>query len=331
VTSDHGFATISKQAIDAAGTPTRSVAAQGHYADVPAGFLPPGFLAMDLAAALDEPLYDPDDPVKDEHGNPAWRRVRPGRHPRFGEGHIGGSGEAREPTDAQVLVTANGGSDLIYLPHAEASLARQLVQILSGLDYVGGLFTNDALGPIDGALPFSRIGLTGAARLPAPAIVVAFRTFALPAAQTGIREALLNGVQIADTALQQGQGDHGSFGRDNTFNFMAAAGPDFRTRWRDAAAVGNADITPTLLTLLGLPWQPLNSLHGRILTESLASSSAHAAAAPGSARCVSLSAAAADGRRTILYYQRAGDSLYLDAADFRAAQPHEREGCTSRP
>jgi hypothetical protein len=330
VTSDHGFATISKQPIDVAGTPTRSPAALGHYADVPAGFLPSGFLALDLAAALNEPLYDPDYPVKDAHGNPAWRQVLPGHHPRQGSGLIGGSGEALEHTDAQVVVAANGGSDLIYLPRPDALLARRLVQILSGLDYVGGLFTHDALGPIVGALPFSSIGLTGSPRLPAPAIVVAFRHFVLPASQTGIRDPLLNGVQISDTTLQQGQGNHGSFGRDNTFNFMAAAGPDFRTRWRDAAPAGNADITPTLLAALDLPWEPQGMLHGRVLAESLVGP--RASTAPGTERCLVLSAPLPDGRRTLLFYQRAADSLYLDEAEFRAAQPRERTGCqAARP
>lgn len=325
VTSDHGFATISKQPLDAAGTPTRSPAALAHYPDVPAGFLPAGFLALDLAAALDEPLYDPNDPIKDAHGNPAWRRVRAGHHPRLGDGLIGGSGAALERTDADVLVTANGGSDLIYLPRPDPLLARRLVRILSGLDYVGALFTHDALGPIDGALPFSSIGLTGNPRLPAPAIVVAFRHFVLPAGQTGIRDALLDGAQISDTALQQGQGNHGSFGRDNTFNFMAAAGPDFRTRWHDDAPAGNADITPTLLTVLGLPWQPQGMLHGRVLAEALVGS--HAGAAPAAERCLAISAPLADGRRTLLFYQRAADSLYLDEADWRVAQSRERAGC----
>lgn len=325
VTSDHGFATISKQSIDAAGTATHSAAAKAHYRDVPAGFLPPGFLALDLADALGEPLYDPDDPIKDAHGNPAWRRVLAGHHPRQGQGLIGGSGEALERTDAQVLVAANGGSDLIYLPRPDAALAHRLVQILAGLDYVGALFTNDAFGPIDGALPFSSIGLAGDARLPAPAIVVAFRHFVLSASQTGIRDPLLDGVQISDTPLQQGQGNHGSFARDNTFNFMAAAGPDFRSHLRDGAPAGNTDIAPTLLSVLGLPWQPLGLPAGRVLGESL--SGAKASPAPRTERCLAMSAPAADGRRTLLFYQRAGGSLYLDAAEYRAALPREHAGC----
>lgn len=56
-------------------------------------------------------------------------------------------------------------------------------------------------------------------------------------------------MQIADTLLQQGQGMHGSFGRDNTCNFMAATGPDFKAQYRDPMPASHADITPTLLRL----------------------------------------------------------------------------------
>lgn len=52
---------------------------------------------------------------------------------------------------------------------------------------------------------------------------------------------------------QQGQGMHGRFGRDNTRNFMAATGPDFKAQYRDPMPASNAGITPTLLRLLG--WQ----------------------------------------------------------------------------
>src|SRR5579863_2857250 len=53
VSADHGFATISKES-------KTSPAARASYADVPAGFLPPGFVALDLAGALKLPLFDPD-------------------------------------------------------------------------------------------------------------------------------------------------------------------------------------------------------------------------------------------------------------------------------
>jgi hypothetical protein len=44
---------------------------------------------------------------------------------------------------------------------------------------------------------------------------------------------------------------HGSFGRDNTFNNMAAIGPDFKKEYEDPSLVSNMDTTPTLAYLLG--------------------------------------------------------------------------------
>ena len=73
VAADHGFSTISKES-------KTSPAAQASYKDVPAGLLPPGFVAIDLAKALAMPLHDPDDK------NAA---VAAGTHPKRGNGLIG--------------------------------------------------------------------------------------------------------------------------------------------------------------------------------------------------------------------------------------------------
>src|SRR5262249_38874592 len=94
IAADHGFSTISKES-------ATSEAAKGQYADVPKGFLPPGFLAVDLAKGLGLPLFDPDAknaPVADN----AYPKTR-------GNGVIG-----QDPTHPVVVVAANGGSDLVY-------------------------------------------------------------------------------------------------------------------------------------------------------------------------------------------------------------------------
>jgi hypothetical protein len=323
ITSDHGFATISKHDIDPAGRATASVAAQGSYADVPAGFLPPGFLAIDLAQSLHEPLYDSDRLDKDAHGDPIYQRVT--QHPLLGNAVIGGSGAALDKSDADVIVAANGGSDLIYLPHGDAAQARRVAAVLAGLDYVGALFVDDRFGRIPAALPLSSIALSGSARLPRPAMVVAFRTFTIePHDADAPRAPLQNAVQIADTALQQGQGMHGSLGRDNTYNFMAAIGPDFKQHYADVLPVGNADIAPTLMRILGLQPSAHGTLVGRVLEEAL-----ERARPPGATaqRCLAVSEPAADGRRTLLEYQRYAGRLYLDQAQFRAAAAGEVAGC----
>jgi len=347
VTSDHGFATISKRDVDAAHHATSSFSASASYDDVPAGFLPPGFLAIDLAHLLGLPLYDPARIVKDANGNPGFGRIVAGAHPLAGSGLIGGSGRATDGSDpdgsdADVVVAANGGSDLIYLPHGDAALARRLLAYLAGLDYVGALFADQRYGALPGALPLSAIALVGSSRLPRPAIVVSFKTFTLDAAEAASTDPLQNAVQIADTTLQQGQGMHGSFGRDNTFNFMAAIGPDFKTRYRDPLPASNADITPTLLRLLGWQAPARGALVGRALEEAVyggqaadgarAARGGHAAhgdrVAHGNvSRCLALSSPAADGRRTALDYQVYRGRVYPDTATLRVVLQQERTGC----
>jgi arylsulfatase A-like enzyme len=325
VTSDHGFATVSKQEIDAQHDRTQSASAALSFTDVPPGFLPPGFLAMDVARFLGEPLYDPDSPGRDNHGNPHYRQVNlsavesasetregPVAHPALGHGLIGGSGRPLDQTDADVVIAANGGSDLIYLPRGDRALAARLVSFLEKQDYVGGLFADDALGPLPGVLPLSSIGLIGSAQLPRPAIVVAFKTFAINPKESGVtRDPLLDAVQIADTPMQQGQGMHGSFGRDNTFNFMAAAGPDFKNAYRDALPASNADIAPTMLTILGWSAAPRGSLRGRALNEALQQ---HGPTTSAFEHCLAVSTSTADGRGTVLHYQRYDNRSYFDEA-----------------
>ena len=244
VVADHGFSTISKQS-------ATSAAAKIAFRDVPPGFLPPSFLAMDLSRALSLPLNDLNNlpiALKDQ--------AAPG-----GNGALLG----RDPKSPQVVVAANGGSDLIYLPGPGAkALAVQVVNALTRQDYVGAIFVADSLGSIPGTLPLSAIGLNGAARMPQPSIIVSFRSWSL-----GCRQPELCAIEVADTTYQQGQGMHGAFSRADTHNFMAAIGPDFQHRFVDPDPVGNVDVPVTLAKLLGLSLSDRGALKGRVLAEAL--------------------------------------------------------------
>ena len=284
VVADHGFSTAAKSS-------TTSAAVRAHYPDVAPGKLPPGFLAIDLAKALQLPLMDGAGlPVDVAHG------FRPKRAALLG-------GDAVHP---QMVVAPNGGSDLIYLPgpHA-AQLARRTVGFLTTQDYVGAIFVRDDLGDIPGALPTSAIGLSGQARTPAPAIVVSFRSFG-----DGCPDPEICGVEVADTELQEGQGIHGSFGRQDTHNFMAAAGPDFRKGYVDQAPASNADIGMTIAHLLDLP-AAASERTGRVLGEALAMGSRDI---PAVRPILTSSAPAANGFRTVLVGQSLGARRYFDAA-----------------
>lgn len=288
ITADHGFSTVSKQS-------KTSPAAKLKYDNVPAGQLPPGFVAIDLAQALGLPLHEPapQGPAVD---------YRSGKYPRRSSASIG-----NDPARPDVVIGANGGNDLIYLPQDNAkTLVKQVVKVLLAQDYTSGIFVRDDLGAIAGTLPLSRIALKGGARTPTPAIVVNFRS-----ETSGCDQPLFCSVTVSDTNLLQGQGHHGSFSRADTANFMAAIGPAFKTGFNDTAPVSNADIAPTLEKILGVTLPPVGKLRGRALTEALAGGKP---VWPWRQDLVSKKSS--NGLRTIVNMQFVGSTRYFDAAGF---------------
>lgn len=286
VAADHGFSTIYKES-------ATSISAKMMFDDVPLGNLPNGFLAIDLSRALGMKLFDPDD------GN---RKVGDAMHPKRGNGLLGA-----DPTNPQIVVAANGGSDLIYLPGSgAATLAPKVVAALLEQDYASGIFVRDDLGAIPGTLPLSAIGLKGAARTPVPAIVVNFKSFA-----TGCDLPLKCTAEIADAPLLQGQGYHGSFSRADTYNFQTAIGPDFKQGFIDTAPSNNADIGVTIAHILGLTPKGPGTLKGRVLSEAFPGGTM-----PAVKRATERAKPAENGLATQLEVQSVGANRYFDAAGF---------------
>ncbi len=289
VAADHGFSTISKES-------STSPAAKAEYKDVRKGLLPPGFVAIDLSKALKLPLFDPDSK------NAA---VADGTYPRLANGLIGNDANAPE-----IIVAANGGSDLVYIPKkgkkVDKDLARKVVGALMAQDYVSGIFVHDSFGRIPGTLPMSDINLKGNAQTPQPAIVINFRSHA-----TDCAEPLLCGVEVADSRLQQGQGMHGNFSRADTMNFMAAIGPDFKSGYVDALPVSNADIGMTLAQVMNVKPTAIGGLMGRVLSEALPNG-----ITPKSNAGQLVSKPSEDGLRTVVQFQNVQGQRYFDAAGF---------------
>jgi arylsulfatase A-like enzyme len=279
IAADHGFSTISKES-------KTSPSAKAAYDDTPKNFLPMGFLAIDLAKALELPLYDPNDK---------------NAHPKAGNGVLGS-----DPTKPDLVVATNGGSDLIYLPNGDKKLAERAVKALLDQDYVSGIFVDDKLGRLPGTLPMSQIALKGKAVTPNPSIVVNFRSYV-----EGCNEPTNCSVEVADTVLRQGQGMHGSFGRGDTMNFMAAIGPDFKAGYVDHLPVSNADVGMTVAQLLGLHAQANGGLQGRVVSEALPNG-----ITPKVIDAKMVSKPAANGLQTIVKYQRVLSQRYFDAAGF---------------
>ena len=286
VTADHGFSTASKQS-------QTSASAKLTYRDVVPGFLPSGFLGVDLGLALNLPISS----------NIALPiELKDGFHPKQTGALLGA-----DPSHPQVVIAPNGGSDMISLPGGGAgakALAAQIVGILINEDYASAIFVKDSLGPIPGTLPMSLVGLEGGAKTPEPDIYVSFRNWADNCAKPDTCQ-----IEVADTDLQQGQGIHGTLGRGDTHNFMAAVGPDFKAGFLDPAPVSNADLNPTLAKILGLKIASHGDKRGRVIGESLKGGEVPAFEAK-SVR----SAPAAGGFVTVLNYQTVGDTPYFDAA-----------------
>jgi hypothetical protein len=285
IAADHGFSTISKES-------TTSTTTKGTYPDTPAGSLPLGFVALDLAKALNLPLFDPNDKNV---------KVADNAYPKAGNGVLG-----QDPTKPDVVIAANGGSDLVYLPNNDRKLADKIVKALLEQDYVSGLFVRDDLGRFPGTLPLSTLGMDGKAVTPHPAMMINFRSYA-----KGCDEPLICTVEIADTVLRQGQGMHGNFSRADTMNFMAAIGPDFKAGFADPLPVSNADVGMTAARLLGLVPSHRGNLVGRMISEAVPNGTT-----PRAISTTVTSKPAADGLRTVLNYQRVGSQRYFDSAGF---------------
>ena len=141
---------------------------------------------------------------------------------------------------------------------------------------------------------------------PLPAIVVNFRSFA-----TGCDDPTVCGVEVADTALQQGQGMHGNFSRADTRNIMAAFGPSFREGVVDRAPASNADIGKTIARLLDLHVTDHGKLVGRVLSESLRNG-----ARPKWNSGVRRSSPDTLGHVTEVRFQTVGATRYFDVAGY---------------
>ena len=316
VTSDHGFSTVTRRAVDPSGRPTSSYSATLTYRDesgrqeVNDDHLPPGFLAIDLARELNLPLYDPEVQSKDEQSRAMYVPVDPTvarptsttrQRPTGGTALVGGTGRAGRPLDAKVIVAQAS----IHVPDNDRALVHRIARFLGTQDYIGGVFVHDRFGSVPGALRFSDVGLLGATTLPRPAIVVNFKSFSMDP-----NNPLMSGVVVSTSTRQQGQGDHGSLARPNTANNMAALGPDFKRKFVNAAPVSNADIQPTLAHVMSMKIPAFGRLRGRIIREALAGG-------PQTVRYsskVTRSRPSSRGISTVLMYQVADGRVYLDEA-----------------
>ena len=244
VVADHGFSTISKESRTSSTVKTK-------FADTPEGQLPLGFVALDLAQALDLPLIDPDDdykPIAPGAAHQARQRAHRRRQ---------NQPESRRRRQWRVGLDLSAGRRQGRWPSASSMRCWRRITSAASLS-----IRSSANFPARSTL--DDIALEGSAITPHPAIAISFRSF-----DTVCGEPVRCTVEVADTILQQGQGMHGSFSRADTWNFMAMQGPDFKSHFVDPAPASNADIGRTIAQLMRLDVSDNGKLVGRVLTEAL--------------------------------------------------------------
>ena len=94
---------------------------------------------------------------------------------------------------------------------------------------------------------------------------------------------------------------------------MAAYGPDFKKQFEDKAPVRNTDVALTVASILKLDIPHKGNLLGRVLKEALIDG-------PSTIQWTEIkksSTPAKNGKQTVVYLQKAGNTLYFDAAGFQ--------------
>jgi predicted AlkP superfamily pyrophosphatase or phosphodiesterase len=165
---------------------------------------------------------------------------------------------AGPPPDGSIFVVGNGGSVFLYVSGAKQEVVERAVHFLQSRQFCGVLFTRTR---IEGAFSLEDAKVNSPS---APDIVLSLRWS--PDRSTNGTPGLI----CSDyNQYGPGAGMHGSLSPFDMHNTCIAAGPDFRKGFRDDSPTGNIDITPTVLSILGV--QPPRKLSGRILDEALIS------------------------------------------------------------
>jgi arylsulfatase A-like enzyme len=171
----------------------------------------------------------------------------------------------------QVILGSSGQSVALHVKNRDAAKIRAVAEWLQKQSWTGVLFTARGEGaPHEGsvagtfALEFAHVG--GNER--SPDIVLTF-----PWSSKPNRHGIPGTDYVMLTSGTTGPmdttaGNHGSMSPWVVRNTMLAWGPDFKRGARLRTPSSNADVTPTILHLLGHP--RANALDGRVLLEALA-------------------------------------------------------------
>jgi len=161
--------------------------------------------------------------------------------------------EDAEPGD--VMVVGLGGSALLYVVDHEEEVTRKLVDFLQNSEIAGVIMSRL---PIEGTFPLSAVRMN--AEDTAPDVIVSFKW------TDSKNENDAPGYVLSEGG-KRNAGTHASLSRFDMHNTLVGNGPSFRAGFINEFPSSNADVAPTILSILGVkPPQPMD---GRVLSEAL--------------------------------------------------------------
>jgi phosphonoacetate hydrolase len=198
--------------------------------------------------------------------------------------------KARDVFDGETeCIFAGSNAGGIWLRDRDPVLINQLTDFLLGQDWCGPIFTRE------GARGTLRLKDAFLEHPRAPDIALIMSA--------------TDGVSVHDSPYPAGGGSHGGLSRDELHNFIALGGPMFKSGLKNAAPAGNIDITPTILSLLGLPLA--KHFDGRVLSEALRDGPSPETLKAQTETVVSTNTT---GPKTHLTISRVEHSAYIDKA-----------------
>jgi arylsulfatase A-like enzyme len=210
------------------------------------------------------------------------------------------------PKIGDVMVVGNGGSVLLYVIGHEKALTRRIVEFLQQQEFTGVVLTRE---PMPGAFTLEQARLNSP---DAPDIVVSLR-WTEEKNQAGMAGlSVSDGATYGKVATGLGRGGHSSLSRYDIHNTLIAAGPDFPAGQTNTFPSSNADLAPTILSLLGVKLS--QAMDGRLLT-------AYPFAGP---RSQTLGATNGNWRQ-YLNVTEFGGALYLDEGNGSSQVIHNEE------
>ncbi|MGH7315924.1 MAG: alkaline phosphatase family protein [Candidatus Rokuibacteriota bacterium] len=162
------------------------------------------------------------------------------------------------PDSTDVILASSGQAVALYVLGHDAGRIARLARFIQSREWGGVIF---AAGRVEGAFPLELIQVGNRER--SPDLLFTFpwtsRPNAFGVAGTDLANVNAGGVPYVS--------DHGSMSPWNVRNTFLAWGAGFKQRTTVRAPVGNVDVAPTVLALLGIT--EADGLDGRVVTEAL--------------------------------------------------------------